>query len=463
LGIGGTLAAHRRKSRLRSLARSTAARRATIGAVTGPCQHYYRASLGGESAFAIDPSAVVFGRGALRELGAHAKAAGLSRVTLFTDAQLRALPLFETATASLRAADVDFAVFDAVRIEPSDVSVLEAARFAAEGRFDGYVSLGGGSVIDTTKLAALLATYPAELLRYVNAPVGEGRAVPGALPPHIACPTTSGTGSECTGIAIFDLSARHAKTGIASRRLRPSLALVDPDVTRTLPASVIASSGFDVLCHAIESYTARPYTARAPTLPSARPMSQGANPWSDLGSLEALRIASRYLVRAADDASDDEARESMMWAATLAGIAFGNSGVHVPHGMAYAIAGLAPRYQAPGYPSDHPLVPHGISVVLGAPSVVRLLARVAPQRHLEAARALGLAVTHADDAGDALAEGLLALMRACSLPVTLAEVGYSRADLDALVDVTLMQQRLLENAPRTIGRDDLMQLFSAFL
>ena len=189
--------------------------------MTGPCQHYYRASLGGESAFAIDPAAVVFGRGALREVGAHAKAAGLRRVALFTDAQIRALPLFETAAGALRDAGVDFDVFDAVRIEPSDVSLLDAARFAAEGRFDGYVSVGGGSVIDTTKISALLATFPAELLHYVNAPIGEGRPVPGVLPPHIACPTTSGTGSECTGIAIFDLSARHAKTGIASRRLRP--------------------------------------------------------------------------------------------------------------------------------------------------------------------------------------------------------------------------------------------------
>lgn len=432
--------------------------------MTGPCQHYYRASLGGESAFSIDPASVVFGRKALSELGDHAKSLGLRRVGLFTDTTVKKQPFFERAERSLRAAGVDVAVFDAVRVEPNDTSLLEAARFAERGRFDGFVSIGGGSVIDTAKAASLLATYPAELLSYVNAPVGEGRPVPGPLPPHLACPTTSGTGSECTGIAIFDLSARKAKTGIVSRRLRPTLAIVDPETTRSLPSSVVAASGFDVLCHAIESYTARPYTARnAPSPVSSRPMSQGANPWSDLGSLEALRISGRYLVRAARDPSDEEARESMMWAATLAGIAFGNSGVHVPHGMAYAVAGLVKGYRAPGYPSDHPLVPHGLSVVLSAPSVVRLLAPVAPERHLEAARALGVDVSRKEEVGDALAEALVALMRSCDLPTTLTEVGYGTGDLDTLVEVTLMQRRLLENAPRSIDRSDLLRLFGAAL
>lgn len=431
--------------------------------VSGPCQHHYRASLG-ETAFAIDPSHVVFGRGALRELGEHAKSFGLHRVAVFTDAQVRKLPFFEVAERSLLRAGLTLAIFDAVRVEPNDTSFLEAAQFMTDGRFDGVISIGGGSVIDTAKVASLLATHPADLLAYVNAPVGEGRPVPGPLPVHIACPTTSGTGSECTGIAIFDLSARKAKTGIVSRRLRPTLAIVDPDVTRTLPANVVAASGFDVLCHAIESYTARPYTARnAPSPFSSRPMSQGANPWSDLGSLEALRLCGRYLVRASRDATDDDARHGMMWAASLAGIAFGNSGVHVPHGMAYAIAGQVKSYTLAGYPQDHPLVPHGVSVVLSAPSVVRLLAKVEPERHLEAAQALGVSVTAKEEAGDALAEALVGLMKSCSLPTTLSEVGYGSSDVDTLVQVTLMQRRLLENAPRAIDRDDLYQLFSAAL
>lgn len=432
--------------------------------MSGPCQHYYRASLGGETALLIDPSSVVFGRGSLAELGEHAKAFGLRRVGLFTDRTIRKLPFFEVAERALRGAGIDVAVFDGVRVEPSDASMEDAARFCASGRFDGVVSVGGGSVIDTAKIAALLASYPAELLAYVSAPVGEGRPVPGPLVPHLACPTTSGTGAECTGIAIFDVAARKAKTGVVSRRLRPTLAIVDPDTTRTLPGGVVAASGFDVLCHAIESYTARPYTARTKPAPaSARPMSQGANPWSDLGSLEALRLSARHLVRAATDAADDEARESMMWAATLAGIAFGNSGVHVPHGMAYAVAGLVKGYRAPGYPDDHALVPHGLSVVLSAPSVVRAFAKVAPERHLEAAQALGLTGATKDDAGDALAEELVRLMKATGQPTQLSQVGYGAGDVETLVQVTLMQRRLLENAPRKVEREDLFELFRASL
>ena len=285
----------------------------------------------GDAAFSIDASNVVFGPGVLAEVGDHVRSACMQgarssvaspRVALFTARFVGALEHVATARRALEAAGLEVAVFDAVAIEPTDASFLAAARFARDGRFDAYVSVGGGSVIDTCKAAILYATYPAEFLTYVNKPVGAGEPVPGALPPHIACPTTCGTGSETTGIAVCDVLALEAKTGIASRRLRPSLALVDPRCTSTLPASVVAASGFDVLCHALESYTARPHHARACAgQPSSRPMSQGANPWSDLGSLEALRLAGRYLERAVRDASDTEAREQLAWAASLAGIA----------------------------------------------------------------------------------------------------------------------------------------------
>ncbi|MBX7193476.1 MAG: iron-containing alcohol dehydrogenase [Sandaracinaceae bacterium] len=430
------------------------------------CQHDLE--LGPESAFSIDASSIVFGRGALRELGEHVLSLthASARVALFTDPRLASLPPIEHASASLRAAGLDVVVYDRVHVEPTDASFLEAARFATEGRFEAYVSVGGGSVIDTTKAAALYATYPAPLLAYVNAPLGEGRVVPGPLPPHIACPTTCGTGSECTGIAVFDLLATKVKTGIASRRLRPALAIVDPDATRTLPSEVVAASGFDVLCHAIESYTARSFTARpAPRPLTARPMSQGQNPWSDLGSLEALRLAGRSLVRAFDDASDDEARGELMWAATLAGIAFGNAGVHLPHAMSYAVAGLVKGYMAPGYPSDEPRVPHGTSVVLNAPSVFRWTARTSPARHLTCAEALGADVRGAtvDDAGEVLSGRLLSLMRRTRLPLGLAGVGYGEVDLDALAERAIVQRRLVDNAPCAVDRERVRALFEGAL
>ncbi len=423
----------------------------------------------GDEAFSIDASNLVFGRGVLAEIGDHAKALGAKRVALFTDRRLAKLPHVEIARASIVEAGLDLAVYDDVAVEPTDVSFLAAASFARAGSFDAYVSVGGGSVIDTCKAAALYATYPADFLTYVNKPVGGGVPVPGPLPPHVACPTTCGTGSETTGIAVCDVLSLSAKTGIASRRLRPALALVDPSVTSTLPATVVAASGFDVLCHALESYTARPHRARARAdRPSARPMSQGSNPWSDLGSLEALRLGGLYLERAVRDPSDTEARESLAWAASLAGIAFGNAGVHVPHGMAYAIAGLVKGFKMPGYPDAEPLVPHGVSVVLGAPAVFRATAGACPERHLACAKLLGADISGVDpvspkEVGDVLARELARLMKATAVPADLGAVGYDSGDVDALVRGTIVQKRLLDNAPIPIGEPELASLFRASL
>jgi hydroxyacid-oxoacid transhydrogenase len=423
------------------------------------CCHTYAISEGHESAFSVDISSIVFGPGVLSEAGAHARTLGMKRAALFTDKRVGALQHAADALASLRAAGIEITVYDEVRVEPTDESFRAATRFAAEGRFDGYVSVGGGSVIDTCKAANLYASHPAEFLDYVNAPIGAGRPVPGALKPHIACPTTCGTGSECTGIAVFDLVAKQVKTGIASKRLKPSLALVDPTTTYSLPKNVVAASGFDVLSHALESYTARPYTMRAKA--AARPMSQGANPWSDVGCEAAMRKLGTYLVRAVNDASDREARDNLMFAATLAGIAFGNSGVHVPHGMSYAVAGLVREFRPEGYPRDEPMVPHGMSVIVNAPSVFRFTGEACPERHLQAAQWLGADARGAEskDAGEVLAKHLIHLMRATGIPNGISGVGYGERDVDALSEGAFAQQRLLTNAPCEVGREHLRQLF----
>ena len=428
--------------------------------------HYYQPTEGMENVFSVDVASISFGYGVLREAGEQARALGMTRVALFTDKTLRALPYVGQITDSLRAAGIDCAIFDEVKVEPTDQSFIAAARFAREGNFDGYISLGGGSVIDTCKAANLYATYPADLLAYVNAPIGEARPVPGPLKPHIACPTTCGTGSECTGIAIFDLLAQQVKTGIASKRLRPSLALIDPATTYSLPAAVVAASGFDVLSHALESYTARPYTRRpAPGSQALRPMSQGANPWSDIGCESALKLLGQYLVRAVHDAGDTEARDQMMYAATLAGIAFGNSGVHVPHGMAYSVAGLARELPPEGYPRAEAMVPHGVSVIVNAPSVFRFTASACPERHLHGAACLGADVRDAtpDDAAEIIAGKLIELMRATNIPNGIGGVGYHAADVPALSRGAWAQQRLLTNAPRPVSELDLAALYTGAL
>jgi len=426
------------------------------------CCHYYAPAQGGDEAFSVDVPSITFGDGVLAEVGDHAASLGIKRAALLTDARLAALEHVAVAKRALMDAGIDVVVYDEVRVEPTDGSFLAAARFAREGGFDGFVSVGGGSVMDTTKAANLYSTYPAEFLSYVNAPIGGAQPVPGALKPHIACPTTCGTGSECTGIAVFDLVAMKSKTGIVSRRLRPSMGLVDPACTMTLPKNAVAASAFDVLSHALESYTALAYTRRrAPARPSLRPMSQGANPWSDLGCREALRILGRYLVRGVNDATDRAARTQLMWAATLAGIAFGNAGCHAPHGMSYSVSGMVKSFRPEGYPPDDPIVPHGMSVIVNAPSVFRFTAPACPDRHLEAAVWLGAEARGAapGDADEVLAGELISLMKATEMPNGIGGVGYGAEDIPQLTAGAFPQKRLLDNAPKAIAKHDLAALY----
>jgi hydroxyacid-oxoacid transhydrogenase len=282
------------------------------------------------------------------------------------------------------------------------------------------------------------------------------------MKPLFAIPTTAGTGSETTGVSIFDLSRMHAKTGIASRRLKPTLGLLDPDNTRSMPPQVAASSGLDILSHAIESYTAMPYTGRPyPDRPTVRPAYQGSNPISDVWSLEALRMVAQYIVRAVDDPSDDEARANMLLAASYAGVGFGNAGVHLPHGMSYPVSGMVKGYRAPGYQTDHPLVPHGFSVILNAPAVFRFTASSSPERHMQAVQALGVDVSRCkkDDAGRILAERITWFMQRLKTPNGLREIGYTSADIPKLVEGTLPQHRVTKLSPRPAGPDQLSALF----
>ena len=386
----------------------------------------------------------------------------MKRVGLFVDGHvLRSAP-GETALAALRDAGVAFEIYDHARCEPNSDSFEAAAAFARDGNFDGFVSLGGGSVMDTAKAANLLASYPDELIAYINAPIGRAKPIPGKLKPHIACPTTCGTGSETTGITIVDLKSVGLKTGIASPLLKPTLALVDPTTTETLPGGVVAACGFDVLTHAVESYTARPYTSRPrPTHPSQRPPYQGSTPYNDIGSLAAIRLGGKYLVRAVRDAGDKEARHQLMFASTLAGLAFGSAGVHIPHAMSYSVATLKHTYTAKGYEERDPMVPHGIAVVINAPAAFRFTAMANPARHLEAAAALGADVSGAapEDAGEILAQAFISLMRATGLPPGIAALGYGEADVPALAEGAFAQQRPLVMAPRSVSRQDLEGLY----
>ena len=414
-------------------------------------------------AFEMAVSSVRVGVGVTREVGMDLKELGTKLAMVVTDPIVAKLPPVRVALESLEQNGIAYALYDRVRVEPSDESFLDAIAFGRAKPFDAFVAVGGGSSIDTAKAVNLYTTYPpADFLDYVNPPIGKGLPVPGPLKTLMAIPTTAGTGSETTGVSIFDFKKMKAKTGIANRRLKPTLGYLDPENTRTMPPAVAASTGLDILSHAIESLTAIRYTERPlPDRPALRPAYQGSNPISDVWSMEALRLVSKYLVRAFDDTSDDEARANMLLAASYAGVGFGNAGVHLPHGMSYPVSSQLRSFCTPGYVTDHPLIPHGFSVILNAPAVFRFTASANPPRHLEAAAALGADVTNArpKDAGKILADRLTWYMQRLKTPNGLKAIGYSSSDIPALVEGTLPQHRVTKLSPRPFGPEELAALF----
>ncbi|HSS66011.1 MAG TPA: hydroxyacid-oxoacid transhydrogenase [Gammaproteobacteria bacterium] len=428
------------------------------------CCQYFEPSVGGADSFTVEMPRITFGRGSLGEAGERARALGMRRAALFTDPYLAGSAHVANVKESLKDAGVDAAVFPEVLIEPGDEAVMQATKFLDQGNFDGLVSVGGGSVIDTAKAAMIYHRYPAAFTAYFAPPVGEGQPVPGPVLPHLACPTTSGTGSETTGLSVIRIEALNVKYVIASRYLLPDEAIVDPACTDSLPPMVVASSGFDLMSHAIECYTARAYTRWAKVdKPDARPMIQGANPWSDLHAREALRIVGGYLERGVADAKDTEARDRLMWGATLAGMAFGNCGTHLPHAFSYAVSNLVKSWRAKDYPmGEGAFIPHGVAVILNSPSVFRFTAHSAPERHLEAADCLGADIRDAvpDDAGEVVADRIIGLMKTIGIPNGLGGVGLSAEDAGALSETASSQRRAIGNAPRDLDKSDIAEIFA---
>ena len=410
-----------------------------------------------ETVFVMEMSPIKFGLGATDEIGHDARRLGLGRVLIVTDRHIAELGLPERVRALLAEEGVKAEIYDGVEVEPTDRSMEEAVAVTRGTDVDGYVAVGGGSVIDTCKAMNLLTTYPARVLDYINKPVGRGLPVPGALRPLVAVPTTAGTGSETTAVAVTHVVDQNVKAGISHRLLRPALGIVDPLNTVTAPPEVTAAAGCDILTHAIESYTTRPYNARPKHHPPDRPAYIGANPASDIWCEKAIEYVGRYLRRAVLNGHDLDARTHLALAANYAGIGFGNAGVHIPHAVAYPIAGLVRDYVPAGYRTRHPLVPHGVSVIVGAPAAFRFTYATAPERHLRAAELMGAPVAGLAEAErrEALPRALLGLMRDVGIPNGLAGVGYGPADVPALIEGTLKQPRLLSGAPRAVGAAEL--------
>ena len=408
-----------------------------------------------ETIFTWGAPPLKFGAGASDEVGFEMAQYGVRRVLLVTDPGVAATGHPARIAEQVRAAGVDVVVFDGVHVEPTDDSMTKAVEYArAQGEWDGFVAVGGGSAIDTAKAINLLTSHPGELMDYVNKPIGAAKAPPGQLKPLVAVPTTAGTGSESTAMCVLDILSMRVKTGISHWRLRPTLAVIDPLLTLTLGPEVSAASGMDIVCHAVESYTARWYTSFDRRRPEERVTYCGSNPVSDLWCEKAMGLIARSF-RASVHEGSLEHRSNMMMAATFAGMGFGNSGVHIPHANAYPIAGMVKDYRPAGYPQDEPMVPHGQSVSLTAPEAFRFSFDSAPERHLRAAELMDPRAERHGDPAEQLPSVLVSLMRDIGIPNGIGGVGYTEDDVPDLVPGTMKQQRLLATCPKTPTEDDI--------
>lgn len=391
---------------------------------------------------------IKFGTGATAELGDELESRAVERLLVVTDEQLRDAGIVDDALESVPDA-VDVTVFDGVEPDPS-VDVYESAReAAAECDPDGVVGVGGGSSLDVAKVTGAIAESSRDVLEYVAPPVGGGEPVPDSDVPVFAVPTTAGTGSESSPAAVVSLPDRELKVGISSRHLYPELAVVDPLLAVSLPPAITASSGMDALTHAIEAYTTRRFDAKAaPGRADERADYGGRTQLTDLYAEKAIDLISDSLRRAVNNGSDVEARRDMALGSLLAGIAFTNAGLGATHAMAYPVAG-----------ENH--TPHGVTVAVLLPSVMRYNASTAFDRYARIADLMGERVEDCSDreAADRAAAAVEALCDDIGIPSGLAELGVERDDVSRLAEKTEEIQRLLVGNPRRATTEDLETIF----
>ncbi|CAL4096989.1 unnamed protein product, partial [Meganyctiphanes norvegica] len=415
-------------------------------------------------AFEMACSTVRYGPGVTKEIGQDVQALGAKKRYVITNKKVIKIYTFKTVMRNNSSNNRNDTIFKEMVAEEASVVFKKAIDFARAGGFDAYVAVGGGSVMDTCKAANLYASDPeADFLDYVNPPIGKGKPVTCSLSPLIAVPTTAGTGSETTGVAIFDYMPLKAKTGIANRALRPSLGIIDPLHTLLMPERVAAYSGFDVLCHALESFTAIPYNERSPCPehPLLRPAYQGSNPISDVWALHALRVLAKYFKRSVYDAGDVEARSQMHLASCFAGVGFGNAGVHLCHGMSYPIAGNVKNFHPAEYELPHSVTSRGLAETATLTGIFTTLNCVFMRDHSQSVqlRIQDVPTIIHNSGGLVLADAVRELMVTMKVDNGLDSLGYTTEDIPALVKGTLPQHRVTKLAPREQSEEDLATLF----
>ena len=404
-----------------------------------------------DTVFTIRNVQVKFGEGVSSEVGYEAKRLKMMNALIVTDKNINEnTKIPYRIKGYLEEEGIKAEIFDGVHIEPIDTEVLKGIEFAKGKDYDGFIGLGGGSSIDTAKMINLYTSYPtADLKDYIAPPKGRGKPVPGPLKPLIALPTTAGTGSENTPVAVVDLIKEKIKVGISHPYLLPTFALLDPVLTISLPPYYTASTGMDALLHSIEAYTCIPYNARPrPESPERRLVYAGSNPVSDIFVEKSIELIGKYLRRAYHDPYDLEARHYMLLAAHLGG-AFGNAGVHIPHALAYPISGR--RHE----------LPHGIAVCVTGPASLDFLAPVFQEKLAKVATLLG-EKTEGLSVGEAAAsakEAMINLMKDIDVPTGIAEFGFEEDDIDELAEAGIKIQRLLSCSPRTVKLDDIIEIY----
>jgi hydroxyacid-oxoacid transhydrogenase len=399
---------------------------------------------------------IKFGLGAVSEIGYDLKEFNTRRVLIVTDNFLyKQTKIVDQVVEYIRHVNIEVDVWDGVEPEPSEESIIEGIRYASGKNFDAYVGLGGGSSLDTAKLIDLYTTYPTDNFRdYFVPPIGRGKSIPGPIKPLIAVPTTAGTGSEVTGVAIvtFKTDKGVTKFGLSHKYLVPNLAILDPLLTMDLPPNVTATTGMDAFMHAVEAYTSKPYNTREkPEDPTKRPVYQGSNMITDALAERAIHLIGKYLIKAYANGRDLEARTNMLLAAHMAGIAFANAGVHIPHALSYPIAGIT-------YERKNLKVPHGVAVTLPAPATFKIICRYIPEKCMKIAELLKDFIPESVIKPESVATAIINMMKLLNLPNGLSELGITEEDVNRIAEETLIQKRLLAQSPVAVTKELLIKI-----
>ncbi len=387
------------------------------------------------------PRTIVFGNGQIGALPGHVAALG-KRPLLVTDQRMSGEPAFAAVRTALAESGLEVAVFADVEAE-LPAHCLEAGISAARSSAaDVIVAIGGGSCIDAAKIIALIAAHSGAVSDYY----GEFK-VPGPTVPVVAVPTTSGTGSEVTPVAVVADPGRAVKVGLSSPHLIPQVAICDPDLTASCPPALTAYSGADALVHAVEAYT----TARRAEDPriTLEHVFVGKNVLSDAFAGEAIANIARSLARAVADGSDGEARAQLMLGAMQAGLAFGTAGTSICHAVQYPVGALTHTA-------------HGLGVALMLPYALAFNRNHALAEIATIARLMGFASDEADEeAADLCISGTQQLLAGIGIPLNMAEIGIKAEDLPWIAEQALGANRLIKNNPRPVDRAGMDLLVAA--